>query len=270
VKKAGREWYRHPVTGLLYPSVTSILTVLNKGDGMIQSAANETVRAMFERRALIPHLNDVDEALRQFKYAYKATWQRKAHLGSSVHTYVEALIADEPLPPVPPEHEPYMEGFLDFHGKLEPHYIAWEATVFNETIGYAGTFDFLWGLGDFTILTDTKTGKGVYGETALQLAALRYAEEIWSNPTATLMPMPPIHETTALWLRPGRHQLKHVTSDAQAFEAFCGLVKALPWVKEREDSAIGVTYSRASLLRALEVSEPAQPLIQPSLEVVKP
>jgi hypothetical protein len=82
--------------------------------------------------------------------------------------------------------------------------------------------------------------------------------------------MPPVEACAALWLQEDRYTLYLVNAGEAAFSTFLGLLRAWPWTKGADKGAVGPAVNRKRLLRALEVSEPAQPLIQPSLEVVKP
>ncbi|MGH2372123.1 MAG: hypothetical protein ACRDIC_01400 [bacterium] len=261
--------YKHPETGELYPSITTVLEVLNKGFGMVQSAANNTVVAMFNRRDLLAQLASEKEALNQFKYAYRDAWEKKADLGSSVHEVIEALWRDEELPAFEEDRAPYLDAFLKFVSDFEPTWVLVECTVFSEYHGYAGTFDFIMQVDRFLILGDHKTGKAIYPETALQLAPLRFADKVWSRNTGELQPMPRIDAAIALHLKPGKYTANLVNADNVALQAFLGLLQAWPWTKT-EQAGIGPAVTRKRLLRSLEATEPAQGLIQPSLEVVKP
>ena len=49
------------------------------------------------------------------------------------------------------------------------------------SLGYAGTFDLLAEIDGEVWLLDWKTGKGVYEEVGLQLAALHYAEKVLAD-----------------------------------------------------------------------------------------
>lgn len=258
--------YQHPETKDLYPSVTSICEVLNKGRGMMQSAANETAKAAWRYRETLPTLPDEKSAEALLKYMYKDAWSRKKNLGSSVHEVIEALWRDEPLPDFEPDRAPYLDRFLQFVTDFQPEWVVVEATVFSERYHYAGTFDFIMRLGDYLVLGDHKTGKDVYAEIALQLAALRYADTLWARNTGELGPMLHVDAAIAVHLRPNGYEAKLINADHMAFEAFLGLRQAFPWTKS-DQAGVGPSVNRTRLIRAMEVTP--QQLIHPPLEVVK-
>jgi hypothetical protein len=95
--------------------------------------------------------------------------------------------------------------FREFEQEWEPEWEATELTVFNPTAGYAGSLDFIAripALGDGLTLGDFKTGRGVFAETAMQLAAYRHAEfaEIAGHKAA--VPMPATERAIVVHLRP--------------------------------------------------------------------
>src|SRR5690348_5762134 len=96
------------------------------------------------------------------------------------------------MPPIDPDLVPYMAGFQAFLDDFQPEYKAAEFTVYNREHRYAGTADAMAQIGDTLWLLDTKTGKDVYGEAALQLAAYRHAEFIGVAETGDELPMPKV------------------------------------------------------------------------------
>src|SRR4051794_14692313 len=103
---------------------------------------------------------------------------KKAELGSWVHAACEAFQLGKPMPPWPVAIKPHMEHFAAFLDEYQPTIELAEASVYNRTEKYAGTLDAIALFGDRRLLFDVKTGKGVYPEVGLQLAAYRYAEFI--------------------------------------------------------------------------------------------
>jgi hypothetical protein len=247
--------YKHPATGELHVSVTEVKSVLGASWGMVQSAANNTIKVMHGRRALLEHLTE-KEALETFKNAYRDLWTEKANLGSSVHEVIEALWRDEELPPFEEDRAPYLDGFLKFVTEFQPDWVLVECTVFSRH-GYAGTFDFIMRIGPYLILGDHKTGSGIFPEFALQLAALRYADEVWSRNTGELTPMPRVHACVCVHLQPNKATTKLMAADWSAFQAFLGLLQAWPWTKS-DQAGVGPAVNRKRLLRALETSADAQ------------
>jgi len=109
-----------------------------------------------------------------------------ANLGTAVHSFTELADAGT-LPPVeqlPDAVRPHMNHYADAMVRHGWRVIAAEQTVHNHELGYAGTFDRVLELPDLgVVVADIKTGKSVYPEIALQLAALANAEGIWDPDT---------------------------------------------------------------------------------------
>jgi hypothetical protein len=80
-----------------------------------------------------------------------------------------------PLSPGAAAFEASARAFL---ARFRPRFVAVEATVFNRRVGYAGTADFVAGIGPVTVIGDYKSGRSVHDEVAMQLAALAHGEEI--------------------------------------------------------------------------------------------
>ena len=77
--------------------------------------------------------------------------------------------------PVPPEVAPRLRQYLDWLEVSGAEVLGAEFQVWNLTIGYAGTVDLLVRFRDGSIwVIDLKTGKGLYGEHALQLIDVEF------------------------------------------------------------------------------------------------
>jgi hypothetical protein len=140
--------------------------------------------------------------------------------GSAIHAWAEAHVLGKQPPAPPKAHKPYLDGFLRFLDDWQPEYEASEMSVFNRQFGYAGTLDFiatLPGLG--RVLGDYKTGKGVYGEVGLQLAAYRHAEFV-GMPDDSEQPMPEVDTCVVLHLTPDGYHLIPVRAGAEEFRFF--------------------------------------------------
>ncbi len=147
---------------------------------------------------------------------------KKGALGTLIHDAAEAYILGKPMPPWTEEMHPRMEQFLQFLRDWEPNYLDGmvEAPVYNRAERYAGTLDGICELGGRRVLIDYKTGKHVYPETALQLAAYRHAEFIGA-PDGSEIPMPEVDATVVLHIPDvGEYQLIEVDSGPEVFQAF--------------------------------------------------
>jgi hypothetical protein len=93
--------------------------------------------------------------------------------------------------------------------------------VYSRRYGYAGTFDAiatLPGLG--LVLLDVKTGRRVYPEACLQLAAYAACEFVGDPDGRTEHPMPQVDTGAVLHLQPSGYRLIHVPVGRAVFEAF--------------------------------------------------
>jgi hypothetical protein len=206
--------------GRAYPSVTA---VINGGvpkpflARWAARAAAEYAVAHLDHLAALP----TGQAVREVK---QAPWQARdqaAGLGDAVHAAVEAHATGRPRPELPAEAVPYLEGFDRFAAEHRPGFLLAERTVYSRRYGYAGTFDAICtlpGLG--VVLLDVKTGRRVYPEACLQLAAYAAADFMGDPDRRTERPLPELHAGAVLHLRPGGYRLIPVPVGRAVFEAF--------------------------------------------------
>jgi hypothetical protein len=237
--------YRYPPTGDLFPSVTNCIGILDK-PALPRWAAKEVAGAAWDRRDTLMTIDERDEAVDLLKGLPWRKRNKAADVGTIVHSVAEALSMDEPeLPAFEPEHEPFVDAFVQFCSDYSPEFSMVEVTIFSEEHRYAGTADFIARFGDLLILGDHKTGSGVYQEVALQLAALRHGETVWEARSGELSPMPAVDGCMAVHLRPRGYAVYPIDADDRAFSAFLGLRKAWEWVKDNQ--AVGPKMSPARL-----------------------
>jgi hypothetical protein len=234
----GRE-YVWPSTGERFPSVTTILGALNKpalvGWG-IKSVAEGAVARHDELAAMLAS-DGPDATIRWLKGLPYGDRDRAADLGSTVHAAIEGLILGSEVE-WPTSTQAHRIQFDRFLAAYEPTFEASEATVYSRTHGYAGTLDFIASIGGRTYLGDVKTGKGVYDDVALQLAAYRYADFI-GLPDGTEAPMPPVDGCVVLHLRPDGYVLHEVRADETTHRAFLYVREAWRWQNGGSDGAVG-------------------------------
>lgn len=174
--------HHYTYEGVTYPGVTSILKVLDKSDALMNWAARQTAEAalhLYADGSLASMLNSVGNEGTIKALTSRSSWQRDeaANLGTEVHRLADMVNKGEPTPPM---GDTTRERVL--------HYQNWwnasgwtlrisEAMVVRPAMdgaspGWGGTFDLLAKDADNrTVLADIKTGKGVYREAVLQLAA---------------------------------------------------------------------------------------------------
>ena len=148
--------------------------------------------------------------------------------GSNAHKMIEAYILatsegstfdwDAALETANENVRQVIARFREFEEEWEPEYEATELTVFNPTAGYAGNLDFIAkipALGEGLTLGDFKTGRGVFPETSMQMAAYRHAEFAEIRGGKMSVPMPKTERAVVVHLRPddaGSYEGKHPKS----------------------------------------------------------
>jgi hypothetical protein len=224
--------------GRPYPSVTAIIKGGVPAPFLVQwaaKAAAEYAVAHLDRLALLPAGQAVQEVKR-------APWDHRDHaasLGDLVHAAVEAHATGRPRPQLPPQAGPYLAAFEQFLADHRPVFVASEQTVYSRRYGYAGTLDAICELParGGLVLLDVKTGKGIYPEVALQLAAYAHAEFI-GRPDGTEQPIPAIAAGAVLHLRPGGHELVDVPIGQAVLEAFLAALAVFRWATDLAPSVL--------------------------------
>jgi hypothetical protein len=202
--------------------VDGVTTVLGDGipkPGLITWAARETAGYAvdhWEELAALP----ISKRQRQLEGARYETTNTAKVRGTTVHKLAQRLAAGEEVE-VPEHLTGYVDSYLSFAEEWQPAEQLVEAPVFNRTLRYAGTLDLLAGLRDDRAwLLDYKTGQsGVFPESALQLAAYRYAE-FYLDGGGEEHPLPPIDACGCVWLRADGYDLLPVDAGEEAFLLF--------------------------------------------------
>ena len=105
-------------------------------------------------------------------------WQKRddaAVRGTDVHALAERLVHGEDVD-VPEHLAGHVEGYARWLDVFDVEPILTERSVASRRWWYAGRFDLIARIGDTTWGLDIKTSSGIYGETALQIAAYMGAE----------------------------------------------------------------------------------------------
>ena len=221
------------------PGITSIIAKVDKSGPLIPWAKGVTADAA---------LNNLDElrAMVDAKGRAVARAWLTAHataesdtakeLGSRIHGAAEN-ISRGGEPDLPDEHLPYVWAYKRFLDDWQPEFKSLERYVANLTEGYGGTFDWLARIGGIWTLGDTKTGKGVYIETRLQLAALGHAEFIGLPGDPKPYRLPPIRQYLVLHIRPDAYstgyQLYRIDVNDADWQAFRGALAIYRWSEQR-------------------------------------
>lgn len=189
-----------------------------------------------------------DETVRFLKGKPYAHRDRAADLGTYVHDAAEAYVLGKPFPAWPLPVKPRMDAFVQFLHDYSPAYEATEASVYNRSEKYAGTLDAIATIGGRRLLLDTKTGKGVYPEVGLQLAAYRFAEFI-GLPDGSEEAMRPVDGAAVLHLpESGGYELLEVRADDAVFTAFLYVRECFRFQEEMSKGIVLGPYGEVALL----------------------
>jgi hypothetical protein len=187
--RAGRFY---EIDGMKYPSVTTILSIINKPALMNWAAKVEremvlkVARELYEDSPIGSKMTTaawnltMDNRLGKEKASSKEL-AKAGEIGSQVHKLIEWTLKGElcyeagPSPKISDKAQWAFMAWEDWRRsvKLKPLYV--EQVVYSKDFGYAGTLDLVAEVEEVITVIDWKTGKGVYGEAHLQNAAYRHA-----------------------------------------------------------------------------------------------
>ena len=238
----GRHYVWPPGSDQRYVSVTTALDSLPKPFLLAWAARVVAETAVYKRDILEKLIaDDPEEAVRWLKGAHNAARDGAARTGSTLHEIAELDAlgehdeADTQVSRLAPEGQAKARQLRDFFARVPHKLVEVESVIYNDRHRYAGTLDFLIEFTDPTVtammpfppglaVMDLKTGKGVYTETALQLAAYRGAQYTVDFTEGVRTEMPPtvggcvLHVTGASWA------LVPAITDAKVFEAFMAVL----------------------------------------------
>ena len=167
----------YTLNGEQYPSVTNVLSQLDKSSALIPWALN-----CFETRLkeLLDGGMEIYQAIIEAKKNYRDVSNTALDIGSQVHHAVEQYVkrGDDLRGSLKPEVENGFLAFLDWEEKNVSKWIESEIRTVNEIYGYAGTYDAIYeNKQGVIILLDFKTSKAIYPEYWMQVAAYKKARE---------------------------------------------------------------------------------------------
>src|SRR6266487_4769661 len=219
--------------GTFLPSVTSILRDGVPKPALINWAGEVTAVYVVDNWQKLSRLGHASryKAIRDARFAKnKAATLR----GSQLHQAAEAIIQGKQYQ-IPQDSLAQAQAYARFRDDWHVSPLAVERIVGSVEHGYAGTFDLLAMLGEDPWLLDLKTNaSGIYGETALQLAAYRNGDWAETPPILGRLQDPEL-QTGAVWLKPdGEYELIPITTGEPEFRAFLAAKELAGWSKGSE------------------------------------
>lgn len=167
------------VKGVKVPSVTQILSVINK-PALINWAANMAVESI--QSEIKPGVAYGEmQLVNIFEAGRKAHNKRKtdaANIGTFVHEWVAKYIkGQKPEMPFDENLKVAVGKFLDWQKQYDVKFILAEEPIFSQEYQFAGTLDWIAKIDGKLVLGDLKTSSGIYDEYWLQVAAYQLARE---------------------------------------------------------------------------------------------
>jgi hypothetical protein len=263
-KQRGKNHSYVDANGHLIPGVTTILGNGVPKPALINWAASATAEYA------VDHWDELGDApvaarLKTLNGARYETTDKAKKRGTEVHAYGERLVKGESVKGIPDELRGHTEAYVRFLDQFHVDPVLIEATVVSYKYGYAGTLDLIADLAtgdDGAVerwLLDLKTNeKGIYGETALQLAAYRYAEKYLGD-DGKEHDMIPVQRTGAIHITSDAAQLIPTTSGEGQLRAFWYAGQVAQFVDSSRDligAAIHPHDSDAPVARVVYDQEP--------------
>jgi hypothetical protein len=240
------------VNGVLLPSVTNILTAVNK-PALVPWAANcerkhvsEAAADLYAQWSQLPAARIAPLSRQQYLTtlltrvgqvrAHQRVLEQAGDIGSECHRLIEwtmrdamgARAGDKPI--VCDEARGAVGAFLEWARSVSLKPVLIERTVYSTVHGYAGTLDLLARVNGELTQVDFKTGKAIYREAFLQSAAYTAAlEEMgYRVPTAALIVRLPKATTDP------RFDVQRVPPVAELLPVFLGVKTVWQWQQANE------------------------------------
>lgn len=217
--------HRYRLDGRPVPNVTTIINGgLPKGalvDWAARTVAEAAVRTPDTVGAMVRDLGP-EAAAKALAEAPNSVRNRAAAQGTAVHDLGERLAhGDEAsLDGLDERTAALVQAYVGWLDTFEPDVVATERLVAHRGLWYAGKFDLLARLGGVLWLLDLKTSRGVYHDTAVQVAAYAGAEFMVDPDTGAETPMPEVAHLGVVHITPDGADLYPLGPLAPAFAEF--------------------------------------------------
>jgi hypothetical protein len=236
--------YDHPTTGKTVPSVTTVTGMLAK-PGIAYAGYRECGNFVAANLDTVVSLRKDPAAIVDLvRFAPTRVWSGSSIRGEIVHDWIDRRIKSGGIEPQDSEIndadwrvKATWEAFKAVERKYGIKWLHSEVTVWSDR-GYAGTLDFMAEIDGVIVLGDSKTGKSLYPEMGLQLAALHYADFAFDD-QGNQFQLPKAEEFKLLHLRPRSGRLQPVDCIEESFDAFLGLLAVANWKVTHSQSVLG-------------------------------
>lgn len=229
----GKQTHSYTIDGQRADGVTTVMSKALPKPALTYWAARcvaEYVVDRFDDTADIVGSLSRDKAVNELKGVPWSQRDEAAATGTEVHDLAERLVKGEEVE-VPEQLAGFVDSYVQFLNDWKPRPVLVEATVASRKWMVAGTLDLVADLPNGRrALMDLKTGKGVYPDVALQLAAYRYAEVYLDDQgDEKSMESLGIQDVYVVHVRPERYEVRPVDAGPDAFKVFTHLT----WLSRR-------------------------------------
>lgn len=211
--------------GQRIPGVTTIIGGGVPKPALINWAANATAEYAVDKWDELTELAP-SARLKTLQGARYETTDKAKKRGTEIHKYGERLVAGQEVGNIPDELRGHCEAYVDFLNAFDVEPVLIEATVVSYKYGFAGTLDLVaWvtnpetGERELWLLDLKSNEKGIFAETALQLAAYRLAE-FYVDADGNEQPMMPVDRTGAVLVNAAGARLIPTISTEQQLRMF--------------------------------------------------
>lgn len=201
--------------------VDGVTTVIGNGipkPALIAWAAREVSTFAADNLEVLEKLKR-DERIDLLKGSHYRERDAAARRGTEVHNLGEKLVHGTEVE-VPEELTGHVDSYIRFLDEWNPTPILVEAVVGHRTHKWMGTLDLVADMSNERWLLDLKTGRsGIFGETALQMAAYRHAE-FYLDADGNEQPMPEVDRVGAIWIRADGYDIVPVEAGENVYRMF--------------------------------------------------
>jgi len=170
------------IDGIEFPSVTTIIGILSKGDALLGWAAKCAIE--YVRKHMTDEA-DLHSVLANAQVEWKSARDEAGDIGTEIHALIHKYIkfGKDATGILRPEVENGFIAFLDWEKEHNVKWISTELQVVSRVHGYAGTLDAICLFDGKKYLIDFKSSKGFYDGFDMQLAAYRIGAGEMGNQT---------------------------------------------------------------------------------------
>lgn len=213
-------WYK--IDGVKADGVTTLIKDGVPKPALVSWAAKSVAEHVADNLPAVIGMRDMgrEQIVNALKGVPWSNARAAAAKGTEVHALAEKLIRGEEVD-VPDHLTGHVEGYVKFLDQYRVEPILVEAVVGNRRWSYCGSLDMVALIGGTVCIADIKTSaSGVYGETALQLAAYRHAEVYLDGRDEKPMADLEIERGYAIWCRSDGTDLIPVECGPEQFKIF--------------------------------------------------